>query len=130
MPRSEPILVVDDDGASRELVVDLLGNAGLPAVAVPDGEAALAWLEGELPSMILLDLMMPGVGGHEVLSRLKSDPETADIPVVIVTSRFVNDDERQQILTRAASVMYKGDLSRETVSRAIAEAMTPSVKDA
>ena len=77
MPRSEPILVVDDDGASRELVVDLLGNAGLPAVAVPDGEAALAWLEGELPSMILLDLMMPGVDGYGVLRHVRGTPRLA-----------------------------------------------------
>ena len=58
-----------------------------------------------------------------MLARLKSDPMTAEIPVIIVTSRFVNDDEKRQILTRAANVVYKGDLSRETVTRAISEAM-------
>jgi CheY-like chemotaxis protein len=67
--------------------------------------------------------MMPGIGGHEVLQRLKSDPATANIPVIIVTSRFVNEEEKKQILTKAVDVIYKGDLARETVTRAIDAAL-------
>ena len=77
----------------------------------------------ERPSLMILDLMMPGIGGHEVLERLKDDPQTASIPVVMITSRFINEDERHQILGRASRVIYKGDLSRELVTSVIDEAV-------
>ncbi|MEO8034296.1 MAG: response regulator, partial [Acidobacteriota bacterium] len=73
--------------------------------------------------VIFLDLMMPGIGGHEVLQRLKGDPATASIPVIVVSSRFINDEERQQILMRAFTVINKADVSRELVSGVIDEAL-------
>jgi signal transduction histidine kinase len=117
------ILIVDDDETARYTLATFASRPGAEIFEAENGLHGIARASAERPDLILLDLMMPGVGGHEVLARLKSDPATADIPVVIVTSRFVNDDERRQILTRAASVVYKGDLSRETVARAIAEAL-------
>jgi CheY-like chemotaxis protein len=59
-----------------------------------------------------------------VLARLRADSATAKIPVIVVTSHFINDDERQQILTRASAVIYKHDLSREAVTDAIDRAIT------
>ncbi len=113
------VLVVDDDETARYTVASFATRAGTEIIEADGGLAAIARAQADLPDVILLDLMMPGVGGHEVLQRLKNDPATADIPVIIVTSRFVNDDERTQILTRAANVVYKGDLTRETVTKAI-----------
>jgi len=117
------ILIVDDDETARYTLASFATRPEVEIIEAENGLQGIARAGSDRPDIIMLDLMMPGVGGHEVLVRLKSDPSTADIPVVIVTSRFVNEDERQQILTRAASVIYKGDLSRETVSRAIAEAL-------
>ena len=117
------ILIVDDDETARYTLASFATRPGTEIMEAENGLLGIARASSEHPSIIMLDLMMPGVGGHEVLARLKSDPATSDIPVVIVTSRFVNEDERRQILTRAANVIYKGDLSRETVSRAIADAM-------
>ncbi len=117
------ILIVDDDETARYTLANFAMRPGAEIFEAENGLHGIARAVEDHPDVILLDLMMPGVGGHEVLARLKSDPATAEIPVVIVTSRFVNDDERRQILTRAANVVYKGDLSRETVARAIAEAM-------
>jgi hypothetical protein len=57
---------------------------------------------------------------------LKHDPETASIPVVMITSRLVNDDERQQILGRASRLIPKGDLSRELITGVIDEAVKRS----
>lgn len=113
------ILVIDDDETARYTVANFATRPGVEIIEAENGTIGIARAQAEHPDLILLDLMMPGIGGHEVLQRLKSDPTTAHIPVVIVTSRFVNDEERRQILTRAASVLYKGDLSRETVTRAI-----------
>jgi signal transduction histidine kinase/CheY-like chemotaxis protein len=117
------ILIVDDDETARYTLANFAMHPGAEIFEAENGLHGIARAVEDHPDVILLDLMMPGVGGHEVLVRLKSDPATVEIPVVIVTSRFVNDDERRQILTRASSVVYKGDVSRETVARAIAEAM-------
>ena len=117
------ILIVDDDETARYTLANFATRPGAEIFEAENGLHGIARAASDHPDVILLDLMMPGVGGHEVLARLKSDPATVNIPVVIVTSRFVNDDEKRQILTRAANVVYKGDLSRETVARAIADAM-------
>ena len=117
------ILIVDDDETARYTLASFATQPDVEILEAENGLEGIARAVSDRPDIIMLDLMMPGVGGHEVLTRLKSDPATVHIPVVIVTSRFVNDAERQQILTRAANVIYKGDLSRDTVSRAIAEAL-------
>jgi signal transduction histidine kinase len=117
------VLVVDDDEAARYTIATFATRPGTDVIEADNGLNGIARAQSDRPDVILLDLMMPGIGGHEVLQRLKSDSATASIPVVIVTSRFVNDEERQQILTRAMNVLYKGDLARETVTRAIDEAL-------
>jgi signal transduction histidine kinase len=117
------ILIVDDDETARYTLASFATRPGTQILEAENGLQGIARALEERPDIILLDLMMPGVGGHEVLARLKADPVTAEIPVVIVTSRFVNEEERRQILTRAANVIYKGDLSRETVTRTISEAL-------
>jgi signal transduction histidine kinase len=122
-PSSLRVLVVDDDETARYAISSFAARAGTEVLEADNGLSGIARAQADHPDIILLDLMMPGVGGHEVLQRLKSDPNTAAIPVVIITSRFVNDDERRQILTKAVTVLYKGDLSRETVTRAIDAAL-------
>jgi signal transduction histidine kinase len=113
------VLVVDDDDTARYTVASFATRPGTEVLEAENGTDGIALAQAEHPDVILLDLMMPGIGGHEVLQRLKSDPATASIPVIIVTSRFVNDDEKRQILSRAIDVLYKGDLARETVTRTI-----------
>jgi signal transduction histidine kinase len=130
-PRSEArdpvlplrVLVVDDDEAARYTVASFATRAGTEVIEAENGLNGIARAQNEHPDVILLDLMMPGIGGHEVLQRLKSDPATANIPVIIVTSRFVNEEEKRQILTKAIDVIYKGDLGRDTVTRAIDQAV-------
>jgi len=117
------VLVVDDDEAARYTVASFATRAGTEVLEAENGLAGIARAQNDHPDVILLDLMMPGIGGHEVLQRLKSDPSTANIPVIIVTSRFVNEEEKKQILTKAVDVIYKGDLARETVTGAIDDAL-------
>jgi signal transduction histidine kinase len=117
------LLVVDDDEAARYTVSTFAKRAGTEILEAENGLTGIARAQVDRPDIILLDLMMPGIGGHEVLQRLKSDPATAGIPVVIVTSRFVNEEEKRQILTKAVNVIYKGDLARDTVTRAIDDAL-------
>jgi signal transduction histidine kinase len=116
------ILIVDDDPTARYTLASFAAAPGIEFREAENGLQGISLARSEHPDMIFLDLMMPGIGGHEVLERLKGDPNTAAIPVVVVTSRFINDDERRQILQRSRGVMGKGDLSRDTVARAIRDA--------
>jgi CheY-like chemotaxis protein len=122
-PPAMRLLIVDDDETSRYAMASFASRPGAEIIEAENGADGIAKALSEKPNLILLDMMMPGIGGHEVLQRLKGDPATSAIPVVLVTSRFINEEERQQVLSRAASVIYKGDLSREIVSKAIDDAL-------
>lgn len=80
------ILVTDDEPANRKLAELLLSTQGYAVRCVDSGHAALAAVAAEPPDLILLDVMMPGMDGFEVLKQLKSAPATRDIPVVMVTA--------------------------------------------
>lgn len=93
--RAANILLVDDSATDAELCIDTLNEHKLAEqlVWVKDGAEALDYLFGEgaeaehaLPQLILLDLAMPKVNGFEVLRRIRSDPRTKSIPVVVMTS--------------------------------------------
>ena len=80
------ILVVDDTPANVKLLVDVLTAKGYAVSAAVDGEQALASVARELPDLVLLDIMMPGLSGYEVCKRLRAQAETALLPVVLCTS--------------------------------------------
>jgi len=84
--RSSRILVVDDIAANRDLLARRLIREGHRVVIAEDGASALESLENEEFDLILLDLMMPGMNGFEVLCRLKSDQRTRHIPVIMISA--------------------------------------------
>jgi class 3 adenylate cyclase/CheY-like chemotaxis protein len=83
---SSRIVVVDDNESSRDILSRRLTHAGHQVVTASDGRAALARIAAEPPDLVLLDIMMPGMSGFEVLCRLKSDPGTAAIPVIMISA--------------------------------------------
>jgi CheY-like chemotaxis protein len=80
------ILVVDDDPGIRVVMRAVLEHEAYDIYEAEDGERALAFVEERLPDLIILDLMMPGIGGFEVLRRLKGDERTWLIPIVVLTA--------------------------------------------
>jgi adenylate cyclase len=80
------ILVVDDTPHNVKLLTDLLGVKGYAVASAATGEEGLAKLTTEKPDLVLLDVMMPGMSGYEVCQRIRANPETALLPVVLVTS--------------------------------------------
>src|SRR5438445_190637 len=86
------ILVAEDDPDSRSIVVKTLTLEGYETLEAADGRSALALARQERPDVILLDVMMPGVPGTQVLHYLKLDPRSASIPVVMVTARTEDPD--------------------------------------
>ena len=79
------ILVIDDDPAARDVMQHFLEKEGFQAIVTASGQEGVRLARERSPAAILLDVRMPSLNGWEVLSRLKSDPELADIPVIMVT---------------------------------------------
>ena len=85
-PARRRILLVDDDGAVRELLAEMFELEGLDVTAAASGEEALRALEqGPLPSLVVLDMNMPGISGAEVLQRVKEHPVWGSIPVAVIS---------------------------------------------
>ena len=80
------ILIVDDDKDAREILSIIVKGMEYSYRTASDGSLALEEIKKESPSLILLDLMMPGMDGFEVLTRLRSDTRTRYIPVIVVTA--------------------------------------------
>ncbi|MES2933974.1 MAG: EAL domain-containing protein [Pseudomonadota bacterium] len=80
------ILIVDDESQNRKLLETLLRPEGYRTQNAANGEDALNLIEQTAPDLILLDVMMPGIDGYEVASKLKANPATANIPIIMVTA--------------------------------------------
>src|SRR5258708_13515602 len=94
LQRPNQVVVIDDDEAAREILVELLGRIGFHAFAAEDGRAGLEGLAGAAapPQAVLLDLRMPGIDGFEVLRRYRAQGGTA--PVIALTAM----DEKEMVV--------------------------------
>jgi DNA-binding response OmpR family regulator len=95
------ILIVDDDQALAQLMVMLLSMEGFRAQAAFSGAQALAAIAAEVPAAMLLDVMMPDMDGFTLLRRLRAEPPTADLPVVMLSAR-VDSESREESLAAGA----------------------------
>ena len=97
------ILIVDDDADCAEALGDTLQDVGYRVAMVGSAIAALRRLESERPSLIILDLLMPGMSGEEFLARHHADPLLSGIPVIVLTatpSEFRASDGRTPVLCK------------------------------
>ena len=115
--RGRQVLVADDDPAVAELVRQLLGEEGWQVSAVADGQQALDQIARQRPDLLLLDLMMPAVDGFEVLRRLRQQPETAELPVVVITAKDLSVQEREELRLSTVRVIEKEGMARERMLR-------------
>ena len=123
-PAPAPVLVIDDDEIARYLLRNLLDPTRLPVVEATGGVEGLRRARDDRPCAIFLDLAMPDLSGFEVLDRLKAEPQTRDIPVVVYTSRALDDADRQALAGRVAAVLPKGTgASRDAAARAVRTAL-------
>ena len=90
---SRCILVVEDQMDNRQILRDLLGNAGYTLVEAENGEEALAAVAKQRPDLILMDIQLPVMDGYEATRRIKSDPATKSIPIIVITSYALSGDE-------------------------------------
>lgn len=90
--RRPVVLVADDNEDIRDLLATRLGSRGFEVITAPDGQAALDLALNERPAIAVLDWVMPVIQGHELCVKLKADPRTSDIPVVMLTARGEEED--------------------------------------
>ena len=110
------ILVVDDDIVSLKSIKSML-SGDYKVIAVNSAEDALEYLKGEIPDLILLDIMMPEIDGFEMMERLSSDKRTEDIPVIFITADEDKDKELQGLTLGAMDFVTKPFEPRIVLSR-------------
>jgi putative two-component system response regulator len=112
------VLVADDDSSNRELMQELLSGEGLEVITVPDGLAALDELSRVQADLVILDVLMPGRSGLEVCERIKANPETYLIPVILVTSLSDKQDRINGIKVGADDFLTRPVDRTELLARA------------
>jgi PAS domain S-box-containing protein len=100
--RRARILVVDDDAAMRRVLEMLLTAQGWVVETAPDGRAAMAALEARVPDIVLMDVVMPGIGGLGALRQLRAEPRTRRLPIILM-SVLAEDDSRVKALDAGAN---------------------------
>jgi two-component system cell cycle response regulator DivK len=89
------ILVVEDQEDNRQILRDLLTNAGFDMVEAENGEEAIASAQASRPDLILMDIQLPILDGYEATRRIKADPNLKSIPIIVVTSYALSGDEEK-----------------------------------
>ena len=109
------ILVVDDEPELLEQVAALLTEVGYEVITAVNGEVGLGHAHGQKPNLILLDVMMPGMDGYQVLKKLRADPHTQKIPVIMLTAKGETQDLIRSASLKANDHLIKPFLAEELV---------------
>jgi CheY-like chemotaxis protein len=114
---TRPVLVVEDDPSGREIVRRALSLEGLKVIEASNGVEALARIAETLPSLILLDLMMPELDGFGFLSELRGREEWSKIPVVVLTAKDISSDDRKRLEGYTSALLVKKGQSPDALIR-------------
>jgi two-component system cell cycle response regulator DivK len=104
---TQRILVVEDQEDNRRIIRDLLTTAGYELIEAPDGEAGVRLADTERPDLILMDVQLPVLDGHEATRRIRQNPALAPIPIIVVTSYALSGDEARAMAAGADGYVAK-----------------------
>jgi CheY-like chemotaxis protein/nitrogen-specific signal transduction histidine kinase len=122
---SSTIVVIDDDANALEITAQQLEQLGSRRVVTANnGRDGLARVRETMPDAIILDLMMPELDGFMVLDQLKADPQTAGIPVVVLTARELSSQEHIWLRGQVSGLLAKGETSTEQLLHKLTEVVT------
>ena len=103
------VLVVDDDPKAVTLVSKHLESVGFSPIGAYGGAEALDLVRAEAPALVVLDLMMPGLSGFDVVRAMRADPATADIPVIVLTAKLLTAEDRVLLGGQVQQVLEKSE---------------------
>jgi signal transduction histidine kinase/CheY-like chemotaxis protein len=127
-PGGKPrLLLIDDDLTVHALLDEELSALGFELDSVYCGEDGIRVAAEHAPDVIILDLMMPGMSGFEVAESLKDNPATANIPILVLTSKEITREERTLLQTNVSSFVQKGKSARDQLVRELRRVTTPVV---
>jgi two-component system cell cycle response regulator DivK len=118
------ILVVEDNPLNLKLMRDVLEFHGFQVLTAKSGEEGVAVASTSSPDLVLMDLQLPGMDGHEALLRMRSDPRCRAIPVVAVTAFAMKDD-----IERADEAGFDGYIAKPISVRALPAQLAPFLPD-
>ena len=118
-------LIVEDDENTRELLERLMVKEGWAVLLAKNGREGLEILKKSVPSLILLDIMMPEIDGFGFLERMRENPECRDIPVIVVTAKELTAEDRSRLNGEVAAILRKGDHVRQNVLQQVRKFATP-----
>ena len=117
------VLVVDDDANAVELTAVRLIGAATTVLRAYGGREAIEIAQRELPNLIVLDLMMPEVSGFDVVTALQAHPNTARIPIVVITAKHITEDDRTTLNGFVTTIMEKAAFDGDGFAAEVQRAM-------
>lgn len=117
------ILWVEDDAFLSEIISRRLSKQNYVLIHTKDGETALSMVEKEKPDIILLDILLPGINGFDLLEKFKTNPTTKDIPVVLISNLSQQSDIERGLSLGAERFLVKATVSLDEITAQIKEVL-------
>jgi len=114
---SQCILVVEDQEDNRQILRDLLGNAGYELTEAENGEEAIAAVDRRRPDLILMDIQLPLVDGYEATRRIRTNPDLKSVPIIAVTSYALSGDEAKALAAGCDGYVTKPYSPRDLLAK-------------
>src|SRR5437870_9704660 len=128
-PPARPILVVEDDPPTREVITELLTEQGYAVATAADGAQARAWVATSLPELVVLDLLLPKVSGFELLAEWRASPRTADLPVFVLTSKDLTREEEINLRAHVELLLRKEQPWQQTMLSQLRRVVTQNAPE-
>ena len=120
---SKKILIIEDDKFLKELIAQKLVKEGYNIAEAIDGEEGIKKVKSEQPDLVLLDLILPGIDGFEVLSKMKEDSSLVSIPVIILSNLGQKEDVEKGLKLGAADYLIKAHFTPREIIEKIKKAL-------
>ena len=114
---SQCILVVEDQEDNRQILRDLLGNAGYELTEAENGEEAIAAVDRRRPDLILMDIQLPVMDGYEATRRIRTNPDLKSVPIIAVTSYALAGDEDKALAAGCNGYVTKPYSPRDLLAK-------------
>ncbi|NQU34915.1 MAG: response regulator [Bacteroidetes bacterium] len=107
------VMIVDDDEFDLKRMADMMKAQNISTILAVSGQECLDIIENTIPDILVLDLLMPDIDGFKVLHQIKNKLETKDLPVIVVTAKDINQDDRKRLQGNVTSIIAKSDSTSE-----------------